>query len=210
LLFPSPDIASRTREDETKEDHMRTVIIALLAIMVAGSAAANPIQGNWLYIDFDPPNYTHEIYPEILQEVHAYLMLSQPDLYPTQGFTTISFALSITPGMSSPPAFINLLPGGLAIGVWDVGITMASTQCEVDFPVPIGYLSFLYLGTPGDIAIIDHPDYPRWIVDCQEPGQVFEYCVYWNGGVGKEGVQGDCGVNPVEDTTWGGIKSLYR
>jgi hypothetical protein len=189
---------------------MRTIAMALLAVMVAGSAAANPIVGNWLYIDFDPPNYSHEIYPELYETVEAYLMFSHPDLYPSQGFTTLSFALSVTPGMSNPPAFINLLPGNLAIGSWDVGITVASTECQTDFTVPIGYLYFIYLGTPGDIAIIDHPDYPRWLVDCQDPGQVFEYCVYWNGGVGKDGIEGDCNVNPVEDLTWSAIKSMYR
>jgi hypothetical protein len=189
---------------------MRTIAITLLAVMIAGSAAANPILGNWLYIDFEPPNYVHEIHPALYAPVDAYVMLSQPDLFPTDGFTTISFALSTTPGMSTPPSFTNLLPGNLSIGTWDTGITLASTECIFDFPAQIGYLSFVYLGTPGDIAIVDHPDYPRWLVDCQDPGQVHSYCVYWNGGVGKEGVEGDCGVSPVEDLTWGGIKSLYR
>ena len=190
---------------------MRAVVIAVLVLLFvgAGTAFANPIMADWLYIDFDPPNFVHDVYPATYSAVDAYVMFSNPGFL-FDGFTTVSFALSVTPGMSSPPAFTPLLPGGLAIGAWDTGITIASTECMTTFPVQIGRLSFVYTGVPGDVAIIDHPDYPRWIVDCDEPGEVFEYCVYWNGGVGKPGVVGDCGVSPVENVTWGAVKSMYR
>jgi hypothetical protein len=58
--------------------------------------------------------------------------------------------------------------------------------------------------------ILDHPDYPRWVIDCQDPGQVFYYCVRSHGGVWKDAVVGDCPTVAVEDVSWGSIKSMYR
>lgn len=191
---------------------MRAVAIAVLVFLFvgAGTAFANPIMGEWLYIDFDPPNYVHEVYPEIFTTVDAYVMFSHPDFL-AYGLTAVSFALELTPGMADSPSFTPLLPGGVAVGEWYTGITVASTECvATEFPVMVGRLSFVYQGIPGYVAIVDHPDYPRWVVDCEDPGEVFPYCVAWNGGVGVPGVDGDCGVNPVKDVTWGTIKSLYR
>ena len=191
---------------------MRAVAIAVLVLLFVGTgtAFANPIVGDWLYVDFDPPNYVHEIYPELFEVVDAYVMFSTPDFL-WDGFTSVSFALEVTLGMGSSYEFTPLLPGGLAVGPWNGGITALADECvPTDVPVMIGRLSFVYEGIPGYIAIEDHPDYPRWVVDCSDPGEVFLYCVAWNGGVGVPGVDGDCGVSPVEDVTWGTIKSLYR
>ena len=190
---------------------MRAVAIAALVLLFvgAGTAFANPIIGDWLYIDFDPPNYVHEVYPELFEVVDAYVMFSTPDFL-WDGFTSVNFALSLTPGMGDSPSFTPLLPGGIAVGEWYEGISVASTECMTAFPVTIGRLSFVYQGIPGYVAIEDHPDWPRWISNCDEPGLTFYYCVYWHGGVGVPGVGGDCGVSPVEDVTWGTIKSLYR
>lgn len=193
---------------------MRVIAIAVSVLVLlfvgAGTAFANPIMGDWLYIDFDPPNFARDVYPALFEVVDAYVMFSQPDFL-WDGLTSVSFALNVTPGMADLPSFTPLLPGGLAIGSWDTGITVASTECvATDVPITIGRLSFPYQGIPGYVAIVDHPDFPRWVVNCDDPGQVFEYCVYWNGGVGRPGVSGDCGVSPVRDVTWGAVKSLYR
>ncbi len=191
---------------------MRAVAIAVLVLLFvgAGTAFANPIMGDWLYIDFDPPNYVHDVYPEIFTTVDAYVMFSHGDFL-WDGLTAISFTLEVTPGMGSSYEFTPLLPGDLAVGEWYTGITVASTECvATEFPVTIGRLSFVYEGIPGYVAIVDLPDYPRWVMNCDDPGEMFEYCVYWNGGVGRPGVSGDCAVNPVEDVTWGSLKALYR
>jgi hypothetical protein len=76
--------------------------------------------------------------------------------------------------------------------------------------VNVGVLHMVYLGGAGDIMLVDHPDYPRWVVDCQTPGQVHYYCVLSHGGVAKSPIPGDCGVTPVHDKSWGAIKSMYR
>ncbi len=209
----SPRRVSTDAARERKEVHVRVIAIAVsVLVLVAGTAGANPIVGEWLYIDFDPPNFVHRADPPIYTAVDAYLMLDLT--YSGEpGFTAVSFRLDVTPGVSSPPVFTNLLPGDVAIGDWETGITLASTECITSFPAQIAVLSLYYLGTPGDVAIYDHPEYPRWVVDCQDPGMDFYYCVYSFGGVGKDpdvGPFGDCGGSPVEDISWTAIKSLYR
>ena len=184
---------------------MRTLIALMLIAALAIPAMAGNNPDVRFFIDFLPDTYTHSVMPAAYTSVPAYVMADQ-----IVGFTTVSFALSVTPGMSSPPAFTSLLPGGLAIGAWDTGITLASTDCMTVEPVQIGRLDLFYLGTPGDVMIVDHPDYPRWVVDCQEPGVVDYYCVLSHGGVGKDALAGDCGASPVEDGSWSSIKALYR
>jgi len=137
----------------------------------------------------------------------------------TTGFTVVSFRLTnatvLCPGVFAPPSFVNLMPGNLAIGnPFDAtGVTIASTEC---LPAPfqmIGYASLFYLADSCQLEILDHQDYPRWVVDCQDPGGVNYYCVWLNGGVGTTATAGDveCEANvPVEDATWGAIKALYR
>ena len=190
---------------------MRVVALAVLVLLFvgAGTAFANPVFSDWLCMDFDPPNLVHEVYPAIFETVDAYVMLAHPELL-LDGFTAVSFALSVTPGMADSPTFTPLLPGAIAVGTWDTGITIASTECVTTFPAQIGRLSFVYQGVPGDITILNHPDFPNWVIDCQQPGQVVYSCEFWHGGVGKPGVIGERGYVPVEDVTWGAIKSLYR
>jgi hypothetical protein len=193
---------------------MKAAVIALVAFGVAlcGIAGANPIVGEWLYIDFDPPNFAHRIDPVPYSSFAGYVMLDLSGSV-EDGFAAASFRLDYGAGMTTQPAFTNLLPGDLSIGIVEEGITVASTECITTFPVAIGRIDMFYLGVPGDVVILDHPEYPRWLVNCEDPGEVFYYCVYSNGGVGKDpdmGPMGDCGGNPVEASSWTGIKSLYR
>jgi len=184
---------------------MKRILIAALVLALAVPVMAGNNPDVRFYIDFDPPTYTHRVDPAAYTSVEAYVVADE-----IVGFTTVSFMLEVTPGMTSPPAFTSLLPGGLAIGTWDTGITLASTDCMTEPPVQIGKLDLFYLGTPGDVLIVDHPEYPRWVVDCQEPGVVDYYCVLSHGGVGKDPLEGDCGASPVQDSSWSNIKALYR
>ncbi len=188
---------------------MRSAMVVLLVVLLgAGSVCANPVGFDAMHIDFDPGNYVTRIDPAPYTTADAYIMLEM--FNSGVGFTTVSFDIDVTPGMSSPPSFESLLPGGLSIGLWEEGITLSSTEC-IDpalHPYPIAVAHLFYLGTPGDITIQDHPDYPRWVVDCND--NVHIYCVLWNGGVGKDAEFGDCEGQPVEATSWSAIKSLYR
>ena len=88
---------------------------------------------------------------------------------------------------------------------------MSSQYCESEDPELVGFVSMFYLGGSCSIEILDHDEYPRWVVDCDDPWEIDEYCVYMNGSIGgAELPPGDCEFTPVEDASWGAIKSLYR
>lgn len=91
------------------------------------------------------------------------------------------------------------------------GATVASPECLNGDPVIVGYVEFFYLGGACHLEIRDHDYYPRWVVDCGEPAEVDEYCVFRNAGIGG-GMPpvGDCPGTPVLDRSWGAIKSMYR
>jgi hypothetical protein len=175
----------------------------------------------WAYISFDPAGdfQMNEISPAPFSTVNAYFCIGCA----TGGMTTVSFRLNDalvdcpntgSSGMATQ-SFVNLMPGNLMIGnPFDaVGATIAATECMLMDPIIVGYASYFYLGGACAINILDHADYPRWVVDCNEPGLVDYYCVAGNGSVGGAPLTPgeDCPCDsPVEDTTWGGIKALYR
>ena len=75
----------------------------------------------------------------------------------------------------------------------------------------VGCVSLFYLGGACHLEILDHGDYPRWVLDCGDPGEVDEYCVYKNAAIGGAEVPpGDCESTPVHAGSWGAIKSMYR
>ena len=124
----------------------------------------------------------------------------------TEDFANISFAVTVVPptGVLTPLSFESLLPGGLAIGSLDAGLTLFSTECEQ--PGGIMYLARLecfYLTGTADIEIRDHPYYPRWVVNCGD--ELGYYEVANHGGVGKDPVS-----TSVEAMSWGAIKAMYR
>jgi hypothetical protein len=185
-----------------------------LAILVAAPAFAGGNPNVRAYIDFDPPNHVHAVEPELYTEVDVYVCLDNVDL----GVTSVSLRLSDIeeecPGVfSSPPQYEMLWPGNLQLYDPFSGMTIFSQECLQDvLQYPPFRLSLFYLGGSCCIRILDHPDYPRWVVDCSEPyGQLDYYCVLAHGSVGGAPCPpGDCGVVPVKNAAWGTIKSLYR
>ena len=189
-------------------------ICLVLAVAVTASAGLNPqVQA---FISFDPagdPAAT-SIEATPVTTVSAYFCLGCIE----GGMTTVSVlfndVLIDCPGVMATKAFVNMLPGNLAIGdPFDGGVTVASTECMVTDPVVVGRIDMFYLGGACCVQILDHAEFPRWVVDCQDPGQVDTYCVLSHGsvsgGVCPDGEICPCGT-PVEDATWGGIKALYR
>lgn len=203
---------------------MRVAIAVSAVALLCGAALANP-SPVWpgLFIDFDedgiPDGDVHtSIYPAPYQTISAYVTLVCNDA-PGEEFTVISFMLSdpsvMCPGVFAPPSFTNLLPGDLAIGTWNTGITIASTECLNDPMVYIGRLDLFVIASayPCEIQILDHPQYPRWVVDCNS--NVHLYGVASHGGVNMEPQspgEGEfyCSEVPVRDVSWGGIKALFR
>lgn len=195
-----------------EERQMKRMLVVGLVLAVACTAMAggNPnVKG---YISFDAAGaLMHDITPTPFVAFDAYVCFTDVEM----GLTTVSFMLSdptvTCPGAFAPPSFTNLLPGNLAIGAWNTGVTLASTDCMTGPTVVVGKLNLFPLGAGCCLELLDHPDYPRWVVDCNDPGLVDYYCVIAHGNIGGVGCpEGDCGASPVEDTTWGGIKALYR
>ena len=190
---------------------MRTTMTALcLVAALCTLAAANPTAGDWTYVSFDPSGdpSQDELTPAQFTTINAFIVGDFQD-WGYEGWVTVSFRLNDVlaeyPGVMGTQEFVNLMPGNLAVGnPFDaVGVTIASTEClPGELPVVIGYASYFYLGGSCTISILDHGDYPRWVVDCQDPGQVFYYEP-----IGEGHVIGD---SPVEDVSWGAIKSMYR
>jgi len=187
-----------------------TAIAALIVGLVcAAPASGNPILGEWIYIDFDPPSYQYRIDPTPYSVVQAYVMLDLDGAF-VQEFSAVSFKIGLSPGMAAGASFETAGPIVTIDGDWESGITAYTGSCVTTFPAALGVLSFVYQGVPGDITIEDHPDQPRWILDCSTPPELSIYCVYSHGGVGKPPLGGDCGADPVEDASWASIKGLYR
>ena len=196
---------------------MSRLLTAGLLLLLACSASGGGNPDVRTYFDFDPPNYVHELSPAPYTTVDMYLCLDQLD----SGMNAICFRTTnlVTefPGVFGTQAFMSLLPGDIPIGGWHpwepMGAFVASTECNgsADEPLVVGYITTFYLGGEGWVEILDHPEYPRWVIDCGEPGEFDQYCVYRNVSVGgAEAPPGDCDVTPTELTGWGVIKSLYR
>jgi len=191
----------------------RLLIIALVVLLSCiAHAGGNPDVR--AYIDFDPPNYVHELAPAPYSMVYAYLCLDHLD----NGMTAVSFRttdlVQECPGVFGTQSYMTLLPGGIPFTItpWiPPGTTLSSTECMgvSDPVVVVGYVQAFYLGGSCCYELRDHLDYPRWVVDCED-GVDF-YCVHMHGSIGGYPCpDGDCAPVPVECETWGTIKSLYR
>lgn len=190
------------------------LLVALIAALVATSAIAAENPGCKIFVDFSGTMVDNQFLVSRIDTTPGFfdVWFGITDLttVPGDGFTTISVAINADPddlGIS----YENLLPGNLAIGAWSTGITLSSTDC---LPGPLVYFAkaqVFYFGGAYDLVFSDHPDFPRWVVDCHD-GVDF-YCVWSHGGIGKDALPGDegCDANtPVEPTSWGHIKALYR
>ena len=189
---------------------MRTVAVAGLVLLVASLALAggNPdVKG---YIDFDPPNRVHQMTPEPYTAVQAYVCFGDLEMGLTGACFRINDVLSEYPDAIAVAGFVTPLDGIVAGDIF-TGITVTSTQCEPPPDVCVGYVEMFYLGGECCVELLDHPEYPRWVIDCNDPPQVDYYCVLSHGSIGGPTCpDGDCQTTPAEGSTWGAIKSLYR
>jgi uncharacterized repeat protein (TIGR01451 family) len=157
-------------------------LLLVAAVSVAASAGDNP--DVYAYITFDPDGSEDECDSSgtPYTTVSAYVCLANV----TGGMSTVSFMLTDPtvecPGVMATKSFTNLLPGGQVLGDPFVapGVTCASTECEYGIVV-VGRIDCFYLGGACCFELLDHVEYPRWVVDCQEPGQVDYYCVQAHG-----------------------------
>jgi hypothetical protein len=198
---------------------LRHILIALLFVCLAATAQAGDNPAVYAYISFSPDGAEADSIatPAPYTTVNAYVCIA----WVQGGMTTISFAinnlLAQCPGVMATQAFTNLMPGNLAIGDPFVGgVTIASTECMTDWVVVIGSVDCFYLGGDCCIEILDHAEYPRWVVDCNDPGLIDYYCLKNHGRVQGTGpptcvttLDWPC-ESPIANSTWGEIKALYQ
>jgi hypothetical protein len=188
----------------------RTAIAVLLLTLFASASPANPIIAEQLSVDFDPPNLVRTVEPEPFTTVEGYLVLDLTTS-PMPGATSISFAVDIVPWPSVEPVFETYLPLSVAEGDWRQGVTVDFGECVTDRLITVGRFEFFYEGGAHDILVLEHPEYPYFVYDCEEPPTLWIYCVPEHGAVGKQStVWGNCGGSPVEELSWGSIKALYE
>jgi len=191
---------------------MSRLLTTVLVVLFASAAYAGGNPDVRAYFDFDPPNYVHAAQPAPYTSVDVYLCIDHLG----EGVTSVSLSM-VDPAESCPSVIIaaswtDLFPGGLVPNFpWPYGHTVFSSECITSDPALVGRVSFFYLGGSCCLEILDHPDYPRWVVDCSEPGEIDAYCVLAHASIGgADCPAGDCESVPVESETWGTIKSLYR
>jgi len=193
---------------------MRTLLVAaaLAVCCLQAFAAANP--DCQVCVDFSGTasswaDVQSRIDPELYDVVDAYLCI-----YGINEFVGICLAVGVSSEIQCAAlGYTSLLPDSHVWGPWEEGTYLCSPVCLYDRFLYFARVSFVYLGGSGDIMILDHQEYPRWVLDCSSPAEVDYYCVWMHGGVGKPALEGDedCyPVVPVEDASWGAVKSLYR
>ncbi len=193
-------------KEETQMKHL-LIVGLVLAMAVTAFAGGNPDVK--AYISFDQSGAGGLIHEYTIQQYvsfDAYFCLTDLDL----GMDVVSFMLSDPmvdcPSIFASESFTNMLPGDLAIGAWNTGITIASTECMPTNPVVVGKLNLFPIAVgPCILAILPHPDYPGWVVDCTLPNGEVDYFGLIHNGLGLM-----WGASPVEDATWGSIKALYK
>ncbi len=170
-----------------QESAVLCVVLLFAVAFFSGTALAHG-EGFWdtdavadttapilMSIDFDPPNGVRRADPAMYTSFDAYVVLdgANPGNLPG-GLRTLTLRLGVSEGTSSTPQFESLLPKKLVMGGWREGIMMASAPCTAEEHIVIGVLHLFYLGKPGSVTILDHPDFPRWVVDCEDEARVFE------------------------------------
>lgn len=190
---------------------MRALAIALLLLPAVCLANPVPMQ-DCLYLDVGGSNcscpgasqpFTVSVTMRDLNQAEAGIMGFAFRLDRTFG----GFKLSQT----------NLL-GGLDFGDVETDGWVLSSGADCAEPVGgviyVGEIEYLYLGTPGTLTPVGHPVDGTAFVDCDNelrywnlpewdslPGGILGVC-----DIPPEG----CATVPVETTTWGAVKALYR
>jgi hypothetical protein len=193
-----------------------TLVVTLIALLsIPAAAGQNPdIQ---IYLDADPPNFVHEVAPAASTTFDVYVCLTC--FGPDGGTRGTAFLLQRTFGGFKLSQTSML--GGLDFGdaETDPGWTLAA-GAECVYPdaadvVVVGVIQYLYLGPAGTLDVLPHglvePGTGREVLDCDFASDF--YCIRAHLGAGappNPGEECDCPINPVNETTWGRLKAMYR
>jgi len=192
---------------------MKHLVIALMILGLASVALAAENPDIRIYLDAAPPGYVHEVHPDASTQFDVYVCL---DCFgPGGGTRGTAFLLTRTfQGfkLSQTSMLGGLDFGDAEVDGWTIAAGAACVYPDASGTVCVGVINYLYLGVPGTLDVGPHPGTGYEVLDCDFLSDY--YCVYANLGVSVPPNPGDpecdCGEVPVEDSTWGGIKSLYR
>ena len=178
----------------------RLVLIALIVVCTAGVASAQLPGSIGVFSDAAGTSCNFTDVGGLVQ-VHMFHLW-------TDGSTACTFQLVVPAGYTHLGDIMNY---AAIIDNTVAGISIGYGTC-VPGPNYLGYANFLGAIAPACsyISIVPHPSAPSGdieAVDCNVPEVKF----FPTGGQGIVNPTVDCDCNvPVEETTWGGIKSLYQ
>jgi hypothetical protein len=193
---------------------MKRALIALMVLALAVPAFAGQNPNIRAFISFDtscdPGPYIHRT-DVCTGFVDSYFVLD--NFGPDGGMRQVSMTWT-TSGFGMAFAAVYYLPGAQAIGGPDNvedGWVISGNDCV--YPNECGIVVVLkqtyFVNGPGTITITPNPVDGTLVTDCLFDADF--YCVLANGGLCMDPPAGDCPPpSPVEDSTWGSIKALYR
>jgi hypothetical protein len=202
---------------------MKRVLIALAVLAIAATAFAGQNPQIRAFITMDPNDYVYSNVNAVPNSINnTYLCF---DCFGEGGgITAFSMILDYQcGGFVAGAADITLFgpsaqtviggPDNITVG-WVVAVP--TDECHypnVDGVVCVAMIPWFYTGPAGDIVILPNPVDGQATVDCL--GALDFFCVLSNGALGQVVVTPgdencDCNPNAVDNTSWGGIKALYR
>jgi hypothetical protein len=202
-------------------------LIALMVLALAVPAFAGENPNVRAFVTLDPAGYVHAdpaaVGGSIINTYLCFDCFGDPGVEGDGGLTGVSLVLDyLAGGFTAGSASVTIFhPSAQTVigGPDDLanGWVIAAPECVVPGPTDIicvALIPWYYLGPPGEILILPSPVDGQAAVDCNNDIDIF--CVLSHGALGQ-GVQTpgdlecDCEPpSPVEDSTWGTIKSLYR
>jgi hypothetical protein len=209
------DAAGHTLPLKREVVAMRLVLTVLLTAALAVSASAGLNPDARMYLDFDPPDGVHRIEEPPDPVVNIYVVLDCLGVDSGINGCTIHFERTFGATAHDEVCLIGFFSGG-DVEDPEFGWYIV-TQGECIYPdangmIIVGYVLYYYTGPPGYVKIAAAEVAGKEVLDCNNMTDV--YCVADNAGIGADPPPGDpgcyCGPVPVEDASWGTIKSLYR
>jgi len=181
---------------------VRRLILVLAILILAGPALAGQNPYLRIYLDADPPNYLHEIYPMASEMFDVYVCL---DCLDTEGGTRGTAFLLQKTFVGFKLSQTSLL-GGLDFGDAEVDGWTIAAGSDCVYPdengiVAVGVIQYLYLGVPGTLDLLPHPGTGREAIDCDFQSDF--WCIAGNLGVGMPPNPGepDCDCFPSWPTS---------
>ena len=184
-----------------------TALLVVLALCSVAYGGGNP--DVTFYMSFSLEDKVFAINPEPYTNVWAGLYLGNVE----SGVCEVWFRINVWeeyPGVLAPSyGAIKHWPGDGWYGDIETGMYVGSTSCEHGPVEHFLSLSFFYYAGSCCIRLLEHPEYPRWVSDCDDG--LDYWCVESHASIGGEVCpDGDCPQSPVQAGTWGAVKALYR